>query len=102
MTNCPNCGAPISGNVCEYCGTTFYDFSVIDVAKPCWITIKYGNSLLKAKMYVGSLSAAVEQEPYLDYVEMDGVRRRIVANPVLKLDLSMMSVGDFTIIEREE
>lgn len=21
MTNCPNCGAPITGDVCEYCGT---------------------------------------------------------------------------------
>lgn len=21
MTNCPNCGAPINGDVCEYCGT---------------------------------------------------------------------------------
>lgn len=21
MTNCPNCGAPITGSVCEYCGT---------------------------------------------------------------------------------
>ncbi len=20
-TNCPNCGAPITGSVCEYCGT---------------------------------------------------------------------------------
>lgn len=22
-TNCPNCGAPISGSICEYCGTVF-------------------------------------------------------------------------------
>lgn len=22
-TNCPNCGAPIRGLVCEYCGTVF-------------------------------------------------------------------------------
>lgn len=21
--NCPNCGAPISGSACEYCGTVF-------------------------------------------------------------------------------
>lgn len=26
-SNCPNCGAPITGNKCEYCGTVFYDFS---------------------------------------------------------------------------
>ena len=23
MTNCPNCGAPIKGSICEYCGTRF-------------------------------------------------------------------------------
>ena len=23
MTNCPNCGAPITGSTCEYCGTVF-------------------------------------------------------------------------------
>ena len=24
-TNCPNCGAPITGIQCEYCGTVFHD-----------------------------------------------------------------------------
>ena len=23
ITNCPNCGAPIEGNKCPYCGTIF-------------------------------------------------------------------------------
>lgn len=30
MTNCPNCGAPISNYKCEYCGTLF---DVPDTAK---------------------------------------------------------------------
>ena len=25
VTNCPNCGAPITKSKCEYCGTTFDD-----------------------------------------------------------------------------
>ena len=25
-TNCPNCGAPIQGPKCEYCGTNFRDY----------------------------------------------------------------------------
>lgn len=25
MTNCPNCGAPITKGTCEYCGTVFVD-----------------------------------------------------------------------------
>lgn len=28
MTNCPNCAAPITGPVCEYCGTVFNKPSV--------------------------------------------------------------------------
>ena len=24
MTNCPNCGAPITGRACDYCGTAFH------------------------------------------------------------------------------
>lgn len=25
LYNCPNCGAPITGDKCEYCGTVFMD-----------------------------------------------------------------------------
>lgn len=25
LLNCPNCGAPVSGFKCEYCGTVFYE-----------------------------------------------------------------------------
>lgn len=33
MTNCPNCGAVITGSKCEYCGTVF-DKSVYVQTKP--------------------------------------------------------------------
>ena len=26
FSNCPNCGAPVNNNRCEYCGTDFYSF----------------------------------------------------------------------------
>lgn len=26
MTNCPNCGAVITGPKCEYCGTVFHNY----------------------------------------------------------------------------
>ena len=28
ISNCPNCGAPIVGNKCEYCGTIFDNISL--------------------------------------------------------------------------
>ena len=32
MTNCPNCGAPITGRVCEYCGTVHWKENAINTA----------------------------------------------------------------------
>ena len=32
MTNCKNCGAPLSGCVCEYCGTYYPELQTVIVA----------------------------------------------------------------------
>lgn len=40
MNNCPNCGAPIDGHKCPYCGTVIFDFASIEVGKPIWISLK--------------------------------------------------------------
>ena len=43
MTNCPNCGAPVTAHICEYCGTTLSNkHSSVDFDNKC-------NELLKAK-----------------------------------------------------
>ena len=42
---CPNCGAPITGEKCEYCGTVIYDFSVIDINKPSYIKMRFNDRL---------------------------------------------------------
>lgn len=44
--NCPNCGAPIASEQCPYCGTLFYDFSAIEIGKPCFLKIKWGNNIM--------------------------------------------------------
>jgi hypothetical protein len=36
--NCPNCGAPITGDRCEYCGTQFIDCTV-KLDKPFYLKI---------------------------------------------------------------
>lgn len=50
--NCPNCGAPISSDICPYCGTAFLDWSCIDEGKANWIKVKIHGKihLLKAHM----------------------------------------------------
>ena len=49
MLNCPNCGAVITSEQCPYCGTLFYDFSAIEIGKPCFLKIKYENNIIKVK-----------------------------------------------------
>lgn len=33
MTNCPNCGAPITGHKCEYCGAIISDRDSVSVSE---------------------------------------------------------------------
>ena len=37
--NCPNCGAPIRGSRCEYCGTVFADEMRADTIGPSKVSI---------------------------------------------------------------
>ena len=48
---CPNCGAPISGWECNYCGAVFYDFSSIDVSfnKPIFMRFKHEGKIVETK-----------------------------------------------------
>ena len=49
ILNCPNCGAPIVSEQCPYCGTLFYDFSAIEIGKPCFLKIKWGDNIMLVK-----------------------------------------------------
>lgn len=43
ITNCPNCGAPVVSNKCDYCGTYIFDFSQISMGEACWISVDLGD-----------------------------------------------------------
>ncbi len=46
-TNCPNCGAPLSGSKCEYCGTVFeMEPMRIEVVRPGMKRISLASSVL--------------------------------------------------------
>ena len=66
--NCPNCGAVIVSEKCAYCGTVFYDFSTIDMDKPCYIKIKYQNAIvmIKAKARHSELNITTESQTAYD------------------------------------
>lgn len=62
ITNCPNCGAPITSEKCPYCGTLFYDFSCIDIQEPTYLKIKHNGHIVMCKAYVKECSISVEPE----------------------------------------
>lgn len=49
-TNCPNCGAPIDSEKCEYCGTVFIDFAAMDADKPFFMKIKKDDQVFIVKV----------------------------------------------------
>jgi hypothetical protein len=61
--NCPNCGAPIDGHKCKYCGTVIFDFAQIKMGEPCWVALDAGDGI-KRLAHVIMKSIEVVQNPY--------------------------------------
>ena len=53
--NCPNCGQPITGEKCEYCGTVFIDWAIIDMNTPVFIKFRHHGKILRAKCIMSGL-----------------------------------------------
>ena len=63
MTNCSNCGAPLSGAKCEYCGSINEEFAPIDFEKALnqWRYEEAKRELIRAKTQINN----VEQTNYI-------------------------------------
>lgn len=61
VLNCPNCGAPITGANCEYCGSVFYDFANIDADGISYVRMKFGGKLFIFR------AAVVSVDSHFDY-----------------------------------
>ena len=61
--NCPNCGAPISGDRCDYCGTQFIDCTTIRPDKPFYLKFSPdGQNTIISKVYLENLEISMERE----------------------------------------
>lgn len=59
MTNCPNCGAVITGPKCEYCGTVF-KFEPVQHTSVCELMIdskRIANAVKMEELYASALKA---------------------------------------------
>lgn len=51
MIHCPCCGAPVTGNACEYCGCVIYDFADINLdGKASYIRIRTDQGIFCGKV----------------------------------------------------
>ena len=64
-TNCPNCGAPIDGDKCPYCGTEVIDLCCLDTDKPFFIKIRHNGQILRFRVITRSINI----ESQYDYLE---------------------------------
>lgn len=101
MTNCPNCGSPISGVKCEYCGTAFFDLVDITVGEKCIVRLRYGGSIITGEMYVGTIDTEVK---YADPIISRGCTGRLhylkeAATPCVKMNMEFISLGKMTVKE---
>lgn len=60
ITNCPNCGAPVSGAKCEYCGTPCLDLIDIAPGSTCGVRLRDGDKEIITRMRVDNISARME------------------------------------------
>ena len=85
--NCPNCGAPISSEKCQYCGTLFYDFSAIEIGKPCFLKIKLDDNIILVKATARNASINVSTDECEVYDALGSIITSFIKNT--NIDLSM-------------
>lgn len=74
VTNCPNCGAPITGARCEYCGTTLVDFAAIESDGPFWLKFNLRGQTLMTKVVLAETEITSTPEFYTMPSDTAGIK----------------------------
>ena len=68
--NCPNCGAPIDGHQCKYCGTVIFDFAQIKMGEPCWVALDAGDGTKRlAHVIMRGMDVTQQAVPNIELAE---------------------------------
>ena len=93
LLNCPNCGAPISGDRCEYCGTQFIDCTTIRRDKPFYLKFSPDDEhTVICKVFLENLTVNFEQSDFCCGRDIDGVIRRTFQPPIRRFTATYVSV----------
>ena len=87
-TNCPNCGAPLEtqNNKCSYCGTPYFDMSIIEAnGDPFILQLKYNNEILALKARLTNLM--IEHNTRFNNLYCDN--QIVASSPVYDTEVSL-------------
>lgn len=91
-TNCPNCGAPLNGVQCGFCGTYMYNVADLSAEKPTFIRLNLGGNWVMLRVLVTELELQNNYEPISIYA--DNAVIGTVSRPELTLHMDMHVVPD--------
>lgn len=64
--SCPCCGAPITGDRCEYCGRTFVDMACIKTGEPFLLKVmRPDGRIIVSEVLLKEVSVVHESSPML-------------------------------------
>ena len=106
MIHCPCCGAPVTGNTCEYCGCVIYDFADINLdGKPSYIRINTPQGIICAKVVASGNSSIDIYSESVDIASRDCVVKTINRNRLCTINLELDCILDggnlFSIVSKD-
>ena len=95
MNNCPNCGAPLTGFKCKYCGAVFYDFASLSFDTPIFMRIKLPNgNVITAKTIMTRGDLEIKDNETRLYCDNEVVCT--LSGPEMEIHTEYMLRGDKT------
>lgn len=92
-TNCPNCGAPVTGPSCPYCDTRFENVAGLALGRTVKVSFEHGGYAYEFKVLVDSLS--IDADAATDDYYSDGMRVfTAIADPDYRASFSGRVVKD--------
>lgn len=93
-TNCPNCGAPIDGIKCRYCGTQFFNIADIDFTKPRYIRIPIGNRDYMFNVIAEEIGLSQTADDICEYAYADNIPYLKTSATACTLNIKLRVVPD--------
>ena len=92
--NCPNCGAPIEGVKCQYCGTYFFNICDIDTKKPKYIRIPIGDKVYMFNVITTDIKLEISDNDIGLYADNTKIIAAHYPNYHLSLEMDVLPNND--------